>query len=142
MSTAIDTNILVDLLAGEDFGAGEAARALDALHQRGALVICGVVYAELLAYPGRTDEEVAAVLDAAGIRVDWDLGPSVWRSAGRAYAQYACRRRQARTAVPRRLLADFVIGAHALTAGSLLTRDLGIYRASFPELAVWAPRDV
>lgn len=44
------------------------------------------------------------------------------------------------------ILADFVIGAQALTAGSLLTWDLGIYGTSFgtsfAELAVWARRDV
>ena len=142
MSTAIDTNILVDLLAGDDAHSREAVRALDTLHRRGGLVICGVVYAELLAYPGRTDDDVVAVVQAAGIRVDWDLGQSVWRSAGLAYAQYVSRRRQAETVALRRILADFVIGADAAGVGSLLTRDLGIYRASFPELVVWGPGDV
>ncbi len=142
MSTAIDTNILVDLLAGDDAHSREAVRALDTLHRRGGLVICGVVYAELLAYPDRTDDDVVAVVQAAGIRVDWDLGQSVWRSAGLAYAQYVSRRRQAETVALRRILADFVIGADAAGVGSLLTRDLAIYRASFPELAVWGTGDV
>lgn len=117
MSTGIDTNILVDLLAGGDASSREAAQALDTLCQRGALVICGVVYAELLAYRGRTDEEVVAVVDAADIRVGWDLGQSEWRSAGQAYARYAHRRRQSHAAALRRLLADFVIGDHAASVG-------------------------
>ena len=142
MSTAVDTNSVVDLLAGDDFPSREPSGRWIRCIGVGAQVMCGVVYAELLAYPDRTDDDVVAVVQAAGIRVDWDLGQSVWRSAGLAYAQYVSRRRQAETVALRRILADFVIGADAAGVGSLLTRDLAIYRASFPELAVWGPGDV
>jgi len=38
---------------------------------------------------------------------------------------------------PRRILADFLIGAHATVNGyKLLTMDAGVYRAGFPRLAV------
>lgn len=66
----------------------------------------------------------------------------MWRLAGEAYAAYAERRRRSHGGHPRRLLADFLIGAHAQGVGSLLTRDLGIYRASFPHLAVIAPQGI
>src|ERR1700730_10322450 len=49
-----------------------------------------------------------------GINIDWALDESVWRTAGRAFQGYAARRRKQRDAGPRRILAAFLIGAHAL----------------------------
>jgi predicted nucleic acid-binding protein len=47
------------------------------------------------------------------------------------------RRRKQKEAEPRRILADFVIGAHALVNGyRLLTLDAGIYQVSFPRLGI------
>jgi predicted nucleic acid-binding protein len=38
---------------------------------------------------------------------------------------------------PRRILADFLIGAHAVVSGyKLLTLDAGIYQTSFPKLKI------
>jgi predicted nucleic acid-binding protein len=57
--------------------------------------------------------------------------------AGRAFQAYAERRRKQRDAGARRILADFVIGAHASANGCrLLTLDDRLYRSSFPTLAV------
>lgn len=139
MSTAVDTNVLVDFLAGEPAAARRARQALERAHARGGLVIAPVVYAELLAYPGRRAAEVDAILQATGITVDWDLSPLIWRRAGEAFAAYAERRRKETGTGPRRILADFLIGAHAAQVGALLTRDLGHYRTSFPELQLLAP---
>lgn len=70
-------------------------------------------------------------------QVDWDLGESVWRLAGRAFQRYVWRRRKHQEGWPRRILADFVIGAHATHNGfRLLTLDGGLYRAAFPRLAL------
>ncbi len=49
-----------------------------------------------------------------GISIDWALDESVWRTADRAFQGYTARRRKQRDAGPRRILADFLIGAHAL----------------------------
>jgi predicted nucleic acid-binding protein len=69
------------------------------------------------------------------VAVDFELGEQVWLEAGRRYAGYAKRRRQSGQEQPRRLLADFVIGAHALlTADRLITLDRGRYERDFPEL--------
>lgn len=62
----------------------------------------------------------------------------MWRSAGLAFGGYAQRRRaQPGDPGPRRILADFLIGAHASELGArLLTFDGGVYRAAFPNLEV------
>jgi predicted nucleic acid-binding protein len=72
-----------------------------------------------------------------GIAVNWRLTEAVWRAAGRAFQQYLVRRRTHRDPGSRRILADVVIGAHALHHGfRLLTLDDRLYRATFPRLAI------
>src|SRR5258708_28431698 len=73
-----------------------------------------------MAAPGRTETFVAAFFEETGIAIDWELSESVWRSAGRAFQSYAERRRKQRDKGARRILADFLIGAHALTGGVCL----------------------
>ena len=56
---------------------------------------------------------------------------------GGAFQACAARRRRHGEAGPRRILADFVIGAHAIEKGyRLLTLDDRIYRAAFPDLKI------
>jgi predicted nucleic acid-binding protein len=98
-------------------------------------VIAAPVYAELLAYPYATLEFLERFLDGAAIEVDFELKPEVWRESGRRFARFASRRRRAKAGHPQRLLADFIIGAHALLhADRLLTLDVVRYRRDFPEL--------
>jgi len=90
-----------------------------------------------MAAPGRTEAFVSAFLEDTGIAVQWELGEPVWRSAARAFHGYSERRRRQHDTAPRRILADFLIGAHALTHGfRLLTLDDRLYRASFPGLVI------
>jgi predicted nucleic acid-binding protein len=92
--------------------------------RRGNLAVAAPVFAELSTAPGRTEKFVSAFLEETGIAIDWDLGEPAWRSAGRAFQSYAERRRKQRDSGTRRILADFLIGAHALTRGyHLLTLD-------------------
>jgi len=59
----------------------------------------------------------------------------VWREAGLAFQEYAARRRKQKGTAPRRILAAFLIGAHAAVNGyRLLTLEEGLDRASFPKL--------
>jgi len=98
-------------------------------------VICGVVYAELIGAPGRTEAFVDRFCEEAGIAVEWELRERIWRKAGVAFQGYATRRKKQSGAEPRRLLADFLIGAHALENGyKLLTLGGGMYRRAFPGL--------
>lgn len=140
MIFAVDTNVLADLWAGAPAGAEEARDALQAAQESGKLVISAPVFAELLAGPGFERGRVERLLAKAGIDIDWEIGEGVWRLAGRAFEDYAGRKRRSGAAGPRRLLTDFVIGAHALlSAGRIITRDLGLYRAAFPQLHLIAP---
>ena len=137
MISAIDTNVLVALWDRDDTLNSTVQAALDAAFARGTLVISGAVFAELLAFPGRTESFLNQFLKDTGIAVDWSTDESLWRAAGKSFQKYANRRRKRRAGQPRRILADFLIGAHALEKGySLLTLDDGIYRAAFPKLHI------
>ena len=140
MIFAVDTNVLVDLWAGVPDGSVAARDALRMALAAGKLVICAPVYAELIAGPSFQGDRVEGLLNRAGIEIDWEMGESVWRLAGQAFAGYAGRRRSAGAGGPRRPLTDFVVGAHAvLTAGKMITRDSGLYRAAFPRLELIVP---
>ena len=84
---------------------------------------------------GRSEDFLNSFFRATGIRIDWTQGEHVWRTAGRAFQRYASRKKQG--GGPRRILADFLIGAHAVEGGHcLLTLDNHLYRAAFPALAL------
>ena len=137
MTTAIDSNILVALWDADDTLHRSARQLLEEASEAGQLVINGLVYAELLAAPGRSEAFLDRFCEETGIRIEWELGERVCREAGNAYQKYAERRRKQGTNGPRRILADFLIGAHALVSGyRLLTLDGRMYRASFPKLRV------
>ena len=137
MRTAIDTNVLVALWHTDQQLYIAARKALDAVLERGGLVICGAVYAELLARPGRTESMLNEFFRVTGIRVDWELSEQVWREAGRVFQRYVDRRNRGKQELPRRILADFVIGAHAsLNHCRLMTLDQRLYPAAFPELEI------
>jgi predicted nucleic acid-binding protein len=134
MRTAIDTNVFSALWSNEP-SVPSLLRSLGVARSEGALLVCPAVFSELHAYPGATPGYITAMLEATGVTVDFALLESVWREAGRRYALYAARRRRARGDSPRRILTDFLIGAHAmLQSERLLTLDPGIYRRNFPEL--------
>lgn len=134
MRTAIDTNI-ISALWSEETLALEIARNLGNARTEGGLVVSAPVYAELLAYPKATESFVNGFLDDTGIDVDFEIPQMVWLEAGRRFARYANRRRRAARRGVRRLLADFIIGSHAVSrADRFMTLDPKRYRQDFPEL--------
>lgn len=139
----MDTNIFVRLLSGDPETSSAARVALENAAARAALVVSPAVYAELVA-GGRSSEAVEEFFSAKGIEVDWTLGEAVWRVAGSRFGSYARdRRRHSEDRGPRRILADFLVGAHALHSGGgvLLTADTGIFASYFPELRIIAPEE-
>ena len=136
MRTAIDTNILSALLTGEP-NAGQIGQSLDTAGGRGGLVVCPIVYVELRAVPGATPSLIDAFLEQTSIVVEWNLDQAIWQLAAERYEKYAARKRKQRMGEPKRLIADFLVGAHALLrADVLLTLDPRPYRRDFPELAL------
>jgi len=155
MITSVDTNIILDLLIpGEPFS--ESSKVLLDRHlAKGKLIICEVVFAELAAgFP--TEEELGCFLADTGMKVVSSNDRALFL-AGSRWAEYSRRSARSRllcgkcghafevscpqcaTILGKRfhVLADFLIGAHALVqADCLLSRDLGLYRTYFADLKV------
>ena len=141
MRTALDTNVISALWSEEHLWQSIAA-ALGKARNEGGLVIAAPVYAELLAHPYATPHFLERFLDGASIEVDFDLDDEVWKETGRRFSRYAMRRRDSKESSPKRLLADFLIGAHALLrADRLFTMDTSRYRTNFEELQMITVKD-
>jgi predicted nucleic acid-binding protein len=133
MITAIDTNILLDILIPNEDYCLASARALEQAATRGSLVISDIVYAELCVYFDQ-QKDCESFLDANEIRVQALSLDSHFRAsrAWRAYRQRGGKRV--------RILSDFLIGAHAEgQASRLVTRDRGFYQELFPSLQLHDP---
>jgi predicted nucleic acid-binding protein len=152
MMTAVDTNILLDVLIPDaPFGAA-SQQSLDTALQQGTLVLNEVVYAELAAhFP--TLAELERFLADTGMRLI-PSQPAALARAGRAWATYtrqrgpgflcsmcgrvqqlSCQECGAALRSRQHLASDFLIDAHAaVQADRLLTWDRGYYRTYFPEL--------
>lgn len=163
MTTAIDTNILLDILIANRFALDSVA-ALQSIQATGRTVVCPVVFAELASYFVRhRDTPSGATVESflADVGVDLDgFGTSTLIQAGEAWAAYSrdrargltcgscgtqwspdCPACHAATTLRQHLVADFLIGAHAsCQADALLTRDLGYYRTYFKDLRLVEPR--
>lgn len=105
----LDTNVLLTLLVREP--KAEAVTGL--LNGAQELLVCGPVVAELR--PSHPDPE--EWLHEYGIEVDWVLGRAVWRRVGEAHVEYVTRRRASGGGLSRRVLTDYLIGAHAEVSG-------------------------
>lgn len=135
MTTSIDTNVLLSLWDRDPSRSIPAQKLLGKAAQSGALVICAPVYAELFGDPARDEQSLGLFLSSTGIRTDYMLDEEIWLAAAHAFRGYVLRRKKSSNIMPRRILTDFIIGAHALVRGySLLTFDIRLYRAAFPKL--------
>src|SRR5690606_3215784 len=110
MITAIDTNVLIALWDERDTLNFIAQETLDRAYNNGSLIICGAVFAELLAGKGRSLEMIEDFLDQTEIRIDWIIDETIWRSAANAFQKYAERRRKQKQLEPKRLVTDFIVG--------------------------------
>jgi predicted nucleic acid-binding protein len=137
VTTALDTNVVVAYWGPDPSLNRSVQAALESAFGYGNVVVAAPVFAELVAGPGRSEDFVNGFFEDTGIVIDWHLDEALWRSAGRAFRGYAERRRKHRDLGTRRILADFLIGAHAAAHGyRLLTMDERLYRAAFPTLKI------
>ncbi len=134
MKTALDSNILSSIWSREP-SAPRVKKQLIEARAQGSIVVCAPVYVELAAHPLASPEVVDRLLAEAGIAVEFILDELIWRRAADRFAAYARRRHGSGGTLPKRLLVDFVIAAHALLeADRLLTLDPSRYQRDFPEL--------
>jgi predicted nucleic acid-binding protein len=137
VTTSIDSNVIVALWWDSRSANRVAANMLKEAHKRGNLIMSAPVYAELIADPRRSEAELDEFALDTGISIEWKIDEEIWREAGRAYRSYAMRRVRSGGNPPRRILADFIIGAHALKRGySLLTLNGSDFSAAFPALTI------
>jgi predicted nucleic acid-binding protein len=131
--TAIDSNILIDILEGSaEFGPASLA-ALRRARAQGIAVICDLVYAEVCT-AFETREMCDRFLGQFQIRSE-ALNSTSSFIASRSWIEYL------RSGGKRlRVLPDFLIAAHASNqADRLLTRDRGFFRSHFPKLRIMDP---
>lgn len=137
MITAVDTSVLLDLLLHDPAFGARSEEALRKASQDGALVICETVYAELAGlFPGQAALET--FLKETGLQLKPSSPDILWK-AGELWRRF-CLHRPRRGGMARRIIADFLIGAHAMRqADRLLTRDRGFYRRIFAGLRLVSP---
>jgi hypothetical protein len=130
--TAVDANVVIDLLTADRSFADASAAALRAAEAQGPVVIGETALVEIAT--GLADpSDAARVLATLGIA----FRPSDERAV---YATADAWRRARSVAGRERLVPDFLIGGHASAhAERLLTRDPVFYRRWFPELQVVEP---
>jgi hypothetical protein len=154
MITAIDTNILLDVLIHDEDHFQKSKELLDEQLEKGQLVICEIVYAELAAQ-FTAEKDLRSFLADTGIKLIHS-GEKALYTAGERWKQYAKNRDQklqcahcgSKMAITcskcsqnvysrQHIISDFVIAAHALFhAEILLSRDRGFYRTYFKDLEV------
>jgi predicted nucleic acid-binding protein len=133
--TAVDSNILLDVLGADPEFGEPSSEALRRCRRDGSLVASEVVFAEtatafgdaqgFLAAMGKLSISFAPMTEVAALKA-----ADFWRQYRKAGG-------------PRvRIASDFLIGAHALvTADRLLTRDRGFFRRYFAGLRVVDPSE-
>lgn len=153
MITAVDTNILLDLLIPGEPHLASSKGLLERHLTKGSLVLCETVFAELAARFAAEDV-LKEFLAETGIRFIPSSQPAL-HIAGTRWAEFSRKNRRdrfscgacgnlfevscprcGRTLTRRQLvIGDFLIGAHALVhADCLLSRDRGVYARWFRDL--------
>ena len=158
MTTAVDTNVLIDILFMDERFHQISIDKLKEATEDGQSIICEVVMAELSSAfikKGRDENDLILFLSEANI----EFVPSnieVLFQAGRAWSLYTSKKKSSSICPEcgknidlvcincgrkifwrQHIISDFLIGAHAsLHADRLLTRDRGYYKLYFPEINI------
>ena len=129
MITAVDTSVLLDIFRPDERHGHDSRERLKAAYDAGAVVICDIVFAELV--PAFRDRPL---LEETLRQINASLSPITTDIAYEAGLRWQRHRRAGGSR--QRIITDFLIGAHAVSAAdTFLTRDRGFYDTYFPELS-------
>jgi predicted nucleic acid-binding protein len=118
---SLDSNIILIALDTTDNLHKKAEVALEK-YQDDTFCICPPVYAELRAAPNWLT--VQEVLSEMNILIDWAMPQAIWEKVSRIYAD---QRKGGK--LPRRILADHLIAAHAEIYGfNIMSFDETVYK--------------
>ncbi|HMP84645.1 MAG TPA: type II toxin-antitoxin system VapC family toxin [Verrucomicrobiota bacterium] len=136
MAWVVDTCLLIDVAEADPTFGLASARLLDS-KRRDGLTICPTSYIELA--PVFNGDQTAQNEFLFNLGVTW---PEVWthadtEEAHRAWQRYVTARRT--TKVPKRPLADILIGAFASRFDGILTRNESDFRTVFASLSITTP---
>jgi len=157
MTSAIDTNVLLDILIPDADYVDHSLEALLQAAEKGPLIISEIVFAELSAQFAH-QRDLTRFLVETSIEVKVSDERALW-IAGRAWKEYSKRRKTVLTCFScgkeiavvcprceqpvlskRHVISDFLIGAHAMAfAECLITRDRGFYQRYFKGLQITDP---
>ena len=130
MITALDSSVIIDVLIDDRKWKDPSLRALKQARAEGQLIVSSFVLAEVTPVVGENN--------MPGFLEDWELDHvggtlQVALDAGKVFSQYL-----QRGGKRGRVIADFLIGAHARHhADRLLTRDGGFIRDYFKKDGIW-----
>lgn len=116
----VDTNVLLDIIGGDKEYGAASLQTVERCAKKGPLVINPIVFSEVGVYVP-SFEELNVLLPETLFRRD----PLPWEAAflaSLAHGQYKKNKKSNK----KRMLADFLIGAHAVFSGfGLISRDNG-----------------
>lgn len=131
---ALDSSVLLDILVGDAVHAGASEQAIADALARDDVVVCDAVVAEVQTVLD-TSASVMDTLSSLGIRYQ----PTHESAAMRA--GHMNQRFRARGGRRERVVADFLVGAHALLqCDGLITRDDSFFRDYFKGLKLIVPK--
>ena len=154
MITAIDTNVLLDVLIDDPEFGEKSKKHLEMQGNSGSCIISPVVYSEMLAFflkkhdPKTAFSKAEEFLEDMGIQIlDFDkedlaLSAQAWQKFSELKQiicpkcgttnSFSCRKCNSQILWRNHIITDFLIGAHAQNhADIFLTRDRGYYKKYF-----------
>lgn len=157
MITAIDTNILLDILVPNSAHLQSSMHCLMNKARDDDLIVCETVYAEL-GSQFLSSRDLETFIHDTGIKILSSNETSLYE-ASRAWKTYLDRRKHGlicpacgkqnnavckscgkTISCRQHILSDFLIGAHAkMQADRFITRDRGFYRIYFQGLNIFYP---